>query len=1246
MNKKTILSLAVVTILALGLFPAAIPAAEAVGLKVEPKTVAPGTSVTVTIEPNTFQGQTVFAFISPNGLAGPQNNTALFGGRPQVLPNDVGSEENVIVPVIPPIPPGTYWIKLWDGAIWRVSPALVVKATGIPSFFVVDNKVLGTRFSPIGTPARYLDGLGWIAVGFGPGENLDISATGSLDILVTEDENGNGLVGEASDIFIELKGARESRGGRSIIIQNGTAGTHVLIAEGTVSQLRASASVIIQPTVNVTMPRFISAQGGGAGYSGFNRFDQTTFSAAIFENKTIAFWVEGHGWDASVALNSISLFSNITNDIVGTLAPDKTIMKETNSKGYFGTFYSATLSNLPTPGLYYMTVSMGGLSTRSELFILAADASCNSCPPILPTARMAKTSGPIGMIQAAYEDRWVEQYRFQAFAYGFEASSDIGMSMTSGAISVGAIIIKGSNGGLGTTDKRGAFITYRTTDSDGTPIIVGNTNDPTNDKTKLGISAPYASLANVNTGQNSSEPIRLNLLTIGTNPSTLPVQVQSDVQYTVIPMLVVKTLPITFDGDLSLASASIDVGMSLFMYGTGFPNTFRATSIQVGIQTYSIRDANSVGSDGIFNSREGDDAGERGFISSTQKGPHLPFDPTIVPQDNSASARVVLAGVYTPSGTDVELSAPGSPYININRLAMEPNILSIGGEGFAGLKPVGGTNVPKLQGGSTEAKFLTIPIRANVGASPSVTTVTGQSTFTKFFNLPGAYSLATDGTSWRKAGTLVPGEILLVNGTGFASGAKVTISFISAFLGPDNSPLVRLGEVLSGGIVQGEGFISTIVRVPNVPIPGNYFLIAEAKGMVTGGGLLDMQDAPATNKFIFIEAGRFLNKKIDSKSFLVNISSGQSFTIEGVGFEPGDPVVQATGLVFTGRTHSKTFSVAVASVDSNGRFLLEDVTAPRNLPLDEYEVTEPAGTVSMVLTILPSVSTSPETGPPGTVVTIKGSGFEPLRDYKVWWDTQVVSARLTTDTNGNFAVEVSMPAVFSGEGPHAIAVTNLDAPDSAEWLNTATGDDLSFVPTTTFLVKTPVPLILTATAATPINPGGTAVVTITVSRNSQPVNPDTLEVQVVDPTGASSEARPTRLATGIFVARVSIADVPASIGTFVVSMSATLEDSEGAGATTFTVTAPLDPPPAPPAADEIAQPVQELVGQAIGDLRGTTSELRTQITSLSSTISGLSTSVETLSSSLGTVFTLVIAVAAITVVTLVIVLIALIRKVS
>ncbi|MEK0326465.1 MAG: hypothetical protein QQN63_12265, partial [Nitrosopumilus sp.] len=78
---KTILSLAIVTILAIGLFPTNIPAAEAVGLKVEPKTVAPGTSVTVTIEPNTFSGQTVFAFISANGFAGSSNNTALFNGE-------------------------------------------------------------------------------------------------------------------------------------------------------------------------------------------------------------------------------------------------------------------------------------------------------------------------------------------------------------------------------------------------------------------------------------------------------------------------------------------------------------------------------------------------------------------------------------------------------------------------------------------------------------------------------------------------------------------------------------------------------------------------------------------------------------------------------------------------------------------------------------------------------------------------------------------------------------------------------------------------------------------------------------------------------------------------------------------------------------------------------------------------------------------------------------------------------------
>ncbi|MCZ6613731.1 MAG: hypothetical protein O6762_03510, partial [Thaumarchaeota archaeon] len=220
---KTILSLAIVTILAIGLFPTNIPAAEAVGLKVEPKTVAPGTSVTVTIEKNTFSGQTVFAFISANGFAGAQNNTALFNGQPQILPNDVGSEENVIVPTIPDILPGTYWIKLFDGSIWRVSPSLVVIETGAPTFLVVGNKVLGTRDVASGTPVRYLDGLGWRVGGFVPAENLALSATGSMDILVTEDEDGDGTFGEANDVVIDSKGTRSSRGGRSIIVLNATA---------------------------------------------------------------------------------------------------------------------------------------------------------------------------------------------------------------------------------------------------------------------------------------------------------------------------------------------------------------------------------------------------------------------------------------------------------------------------------------------------------------------------------------------------------------------------------------------------------------------------------------------------------------------------------------------------------------------------------------------------------------------------------------------------------------------------------------------------------------------------------------------------------------------------------------------------------------------------------------------------------------------------------------------------------------
>jgi len=546
---KTILSLAIVTILAIGLFPTNIPAAEAVGLKVEPKTVAPGTSITVTIEPNTFSGQTVFAFISANGFAGAQNNTALFNGQPQILPNDVGSEENVIVPTIPDILPGTYWVKLFDGSIWRVSPSIVVIETGAPTYLLVDNKNLATRGAASGTPARYLDGLGWRVGGFVPAENLALSATGSLDILITEDEDGDDTFGEANDVVIDSKGSRSSRGGRSIVVLNGTAGTHVLIGEGSTSQLRASASIIIQPSINVTMPRALSAQGEGVGYTpsyGFNRFDQTTFSAAIFENKTVGFWLEGHGWDASVTLNSASLFSNVTGDIIGTLAPDKTIMKETNSKGYFGTFYSSTLTNYPTDGLFYVTMSMGGLSTRSPLFILAAhtgtaaQGACTTCPAILATVKLATTAGPIGVVQAAFEDRWVGHSRFLAYAFGFDKDTDIKLDMASGALVVGSVIAIASTGGLGDTDKRGAFLTYRKTNSNGDTVVVGNTVGTT--LATAGVSIPWGTLVKVNTGQNSSETVKLNLVVAGTKGGAA-VQVQADKQYRVIPTILAQQVP-------------------------------------------------------------------------------------------------------------------------------------------------------------------------------------------------------------------------------------------------------------------------------------------------------------------------------------------------------------------------------------------------------------------------------------------------------------------------------------------------------------------------------------------------------------------------------------------------------------------------------------------------------------------------------------------------------------------------------
>ena len=81
---------------------------------------------------------------------------------------------------------------------------------------------------------------------------------------------------------------------------------------------------------------------------------------------------------------------------------------------------------------------------------------------------------------------------------------------------------------------------------------------------------------------------------------------------------------------------------------------------------------------------------------------------------------------------------------------------------------------------------------------------------------------------------MVPGQLILINGTGYGAGLRPVVTFMSTFNGPDNSPVIRRGEVLGGSVIQGEGFLSAIVRVPNFPIPGSYAILVEASNRFGG----------------------------------------------------------------------------------------------------------------------------------------------------------------------------------------------------------------------------------------------------------------------------------------------------------------------------------------------------------------------------------------------------------------------------
>jgi hypothetical protein len=172
---------------------------------------------------------------------------------------------------------------------------------------------------------------------------------------------------------------------------------------------------------------------------------------------------------------------------------------------------------------------------------------------------------------------------------------------------------------------------------------------------------------------------------------------------------------------------------------------------------------------------------------------------------------------------------------------------------------------------------------------------------------------------------------------------------------------------------------------------------------------------------------------------------GTAVTIQGSGWVPGDTVILwfAVNLEADGSSTESTvwYDIGQATVGDDGTFV-STFTVPaeamdsgaQGVSVDTSEASEQAVAFFQVVPeqgetpppdAEPTATLDPTEGPPGTEVTVTGSGWPPGDTIAVWWDTKL--AETTADSNGNIQVSFIVPA-DAAEGEYEVDVRD-EEPD-------------------------------------------------------------------------------------------------------------------------------------------------------------------------------------------------------------------------
>ena len=516
--------------------------------------------------------------------------------------------------------------------------------------------------------------------------------------------------------------------------------------------------------------------------------------------------------------------------------------------------------------------------------------------------------------------------------------------------------------------------------------------------------------------------------------------------------------------------------------------------------------------------------------------------------------------------------------------------------------------------------------------------------------------LPADSSNWQLV-TPTPkvfaGDILDVQLSGFPVNATASVNFTAS-----NKLLSEGGVIISGSTPSADGFVELILNVPFLPAStisnfGLYELyINNAFGVTSvycqkfvqfGFG----EVVPSLSYVNVSQPGQFKQAAphvyVDpqyvtpqsqwngfSPIFPASFTVGTPVTVLGTGFGGGINEFVMLNQSYDNPSYPYNdinySQISIMNITTNSFGIFNFTINLPNLPsavLDqfgnsffaEYEVsvyqTNPSALVNNIYTaihthnvvnefsITPAISVTPDSGTVNSSVTVSGTGFG-MDDTVTLYVQSVTVIPVGTayaDATGTFSVNLTIPAVPTGP-------VNITAQGVAY-----EGDNAYHE----FQVTAAPKFSVSVSAASPLNPGATQVVTLSTTLNGAPGSATGEGGYVLQSNGVVAPLSFLTTATGEYQAIYHVPTGSTALGTYVITTWATYGSQNLTATTSFSVVAaPINTTPT-----VIVPTNSTFTSQVLSEISGLQSGITTLTNDLSQLAASTASAIQALDSSLG-----------------------------